>query len=583
MKQIINDLIAQALHELAQASQIPAELSVNIQVTPARDASQGDYASNIALMLAKPAGMAPRALAEMIVGRLPAVDAIEKIEVAGPGFINFFVASSTSHSVISRILKQAEDFGRSEFGQGSKIQVEFVSANPTGPLHVGHGRGAAFGATLANLLSYVGYEVQKEYYVNDAGRQMHILGTSVWLRYLELCGETIAFPSNGYQGDYVWDIAATLHRENADRFHRPVAQVMADVSADAPAGDKEKHIDDLIANAHGLLGEDDYRIVFDLALVTLTDVIRVDLQNFGVEFDRWFSERSLNDEGLIEQAITRLQDNGHVYEQGGALWFRSTDFGDEKDRVVRRENGQTTYFASDIAYHMNKFDRGFDRVINIWGADHHGYIPRVKASLSALGYIADNLEVQLVQFANLFEKGVKISMSTRSGEFVTLRQLREDVGLDAARFFYVMRKAEQHMDFDLDLAREQSNDNPVYYLQYAYARICSVRRQCAEKGISVSASDANLARLDNTHEQALVKQLGLFPERVEAAAIRREPHLVVNYLRELAHQFHSWYNAHHFIVDDTELRDARLALASAIGQVLRNGLNLMGVSAPEKM
>jgi arginyl-tRNA synthetase len=412
---------------------------------------------------------------------------------------------------------------------------------------------------------------------------MHILGTSVWLRYLELCGETIVFPSNGYQGDYVWDIAATLHRENADRFHRPVAQVMADVHADAPAGDKEKHIDDLIANAHGLLGEDEYRIVFDLALVTLTDVIRVDLQAFGVEFDRWFSERSLSDEGLIEQAITGLQDNGHVYEQDGALWFRSTDFGDEKDRVVRRDNGQTTYFASDIAYHMNKFDRGFDKVINIWGADHHGYVPRVKASLSALGYIADNLEVQLVQFANLFENGVKISMSTRSGEFVTLRQLREDVGLDAARFFYVMRKAEQHMDFDLDLAREQSNDNPVYYLQYAHARICSVRRQCVEKGIGVAAGDANLARLDNTHEQALVKQLGLFPERVEAAAIRREPHLVVNYMRELANLFHSWYNAHQFIVDDTELRDARLALASAVGQVLRNGLKLMGVSAPEKM
>ncbi|MGB5329435.1 MAG: arginine--tRNA ligase [Gammaproteobacteria bacterium] len=583
MKQIINDLIAQALLELAQASQIPAELSVNIQVTPARDASQGDYASNIALMLAKPAGMAPRALAELIVGKFPNVDAIEKIEVAGPGFINFFVASSTSHSVIHRILEQGEDFGRSELGLGSKIQVEFVSANPTGPLHVGHGRGAAFGATLANLLSYVGYEVQKEYYVNDAGRQMHILATSVWLRYLELCGETIVFPSNAYQGDYVWDIAATLHRENADRFHRPVAQVMADVSADAPAGDKEKHIDELIANAHGLLGEDEYRIVFDLALVTLTDVIRVDLQNFGVEFDRWFSERSLSDEGLIERAITRLQDNGHVYEQDGALWFRSTDFGDEKDRVVRRDNGQTTYFASDIAYHMNKFDRGFDKVINIWGADHHGYIPRVKASLSALGYIADNLEVQLVQFANLFENGVKIAMSTRSGEFVTLRQLREDVGLDAARFFYVMRKAEQHMDFDLDLAREQSNDNPVYYLQYAHARICSVRRQCIDKGIDVSAGDANLARLDNTHEQALVKQLGLFSERVEAAASRREPHLVVNYMRELANQFHSWYNAHHFIVDDTELRDARLALASAIGQVLRNGLKLMGVSAPEKM
>ena len=583
MKQIINDLIAQALLELAQASQIPAELSVNIQVTPSRDAGQGDYASNIALTLAKPAGMAPRALAELIVGKLPDVDTIEKIEVAGPGFINFFVASSTSHSVVNRILEQGDDFGRSELGQGTKIQVEFVSANPTGPLHVGHGRGAAFGATLANLLSYVGYQVQQEYYVNDAGRQMHILGTSVWLRYLDLCGEEITFPSNGYQGDYVWDIAATLHRENAERFHRPVAQVMADVCADAPSGDKEKHIDDLITNAQSLLGADDYRIVFDLALVTLVDVIRVDLQAFGVDYDRWFSERSLSDDGLIDAAIKRLQDNDHVYEQDGALWFRSTDFGDEKDRVVRRDNGQTTYFASDIAYHMNKFERGFDKVINIWGADHHGYIPRVKASLTALGYVADDLEVQLVQFANLYENGVKISMSTRSGEFVTLRQLREDVGLDAARFFYVMRKVEQHMDFDLDLAREQSSDNPVYYLQYAHARICSVKRQCADKGFSVSTRDANLSRLDNAHEQALVKQLGLFQERVESAAERREPHLVVNYMRELANQFHSWYNAHQFLVDDVELRDARLALASAIGQVLRNGLGLMGVSAPEKM
>ena len=583
MKQIINDLIAQALLELAQASQIPAELSVNIQVTPSRDAGQGDYASNIALTLAKPAGMAPRALAELIVGKLPDVDTIEKIEVAGPGFINFFVASSTSHSVVNRILEQGDDFGRSELGQGTKIQVEFVSANPTGPLHVGHGRGAAFGATLANLLSYVGYQVQQEYYVNDAGRQMHILGASVWLRYLDLCGEEITFPSNGYQGDYVWDIAATLHRENAERFHRPVAQVMADVCADAPSGDKEKHIDDLITNAQSLLGADDYRIVFDLALVTLVDVIRVDLKAFGVDYDRWFSERSLSDDGLIDAAIKRLQDNDHVYEQDGALWFRSTDFGDEKDRVVRRDNGQTTYFASDIAYHMNKFERGFDKVINIWGADHHGYIPRVKASLIALGYVADDLEVQLVQFANLYENGVKISMSTRSGEFVTLRQLREDVGLDAARFFYVMRKVEQHMDFDLDLAREQSSDNPVYYLQYAHARICSVKRQCADKGFSVSTRDANLSRLDNAHEQALVKQLGLFQERVESAAERREPHLVVNYMRELANQFHSWYNAHQFLVDDVELRDARLALASAIGQVLRNGLGLMGVSAPEKM
>ena len=583
LKQIINDLIAQALLALQQTSRIPAELNINIQVTPAKDPSQGDFASNIALTLAKSAGMAPRVLAEAIVECLPREANVAKVDIAGPGFINFFVTSATSHAVVARIREQGERFGASNLGQGQTVQVEFVSANPTGPLHVGHGRGAAFGATLANLLAFVGFDVQKEYYVNDAGRQMHILGTSVWLRYLELCGETVSFPSNGYQGDYIWDIAATLHRENGERFRHPIEQAFNEVHADAPAGDKEKHVDDLIGNAQRLLGADDYSIVFDLALNTLVDVIRVDLEAFGVVFDRWFSERSLSDEGLIEQAITRLQDNGHVYQEGGALWFRSTTFGDEKDRVVKRENGQTTYFASDIAYHMNKFDRGFSKVINIWGADHHGYIARVKASLEALGYQPEDLEIQLVQFANLFENGEKMSMSTRSGEFVTLKQLREDVGLDAARFFYVMRKAEQHMDFDLDLAREQSSDNPVYYLQYAHARICSVQRQCAEKSIAVDLQNAQLARLDNPHEQALIKQLGLFAERVEVAATRREPHQVVNYLRELANQFHSWYNAHQFIVEDVELRDARIALALAVGQVLRNGLVLMGVSAPDKM
>ena len=583
MKQLINDLIAQALRALQQSARIPAELNINIQVTPAKEASQGDFASNIALTLAKPAGLAPRLLAEAIVEQLPSDANIDRVEVAGPGFINFFVNSATSHAVLLHIREQGERFGASELGQGQKVQVEFVSANPTGPLHVGHGRGAAFGATLANLLAFVGYDVQKEYYVNDAGRQMHILGTSVWLRYLDLCGENIVFPSNGYQGDYVWDIAATLHRENGDRLRQTAGQVMADIRADAPQGDKEKHIDDLIANAQRLLGADDYRLVFDLACTTLVDVIRVDLEAFGVVFDRWFSERSLADEGLIEQAIARLQDNGYLYREGGALWFRSTAFGDEKDRVVQRDNGQTTYFASDIAYHMNKFDRGFDKVINIWGADHHGYIVRVKAALSALGYEADDLEIQLVQFANLFENGEKISMSTRSGEFVTLRQLRQDVGLDAARFFYVMRKAEQHMDFDLDLAREQSSDNPVYYLQYAHARICSVQRQCGEKGIVPDLENARLERLDNAHEQALIKQLGQFAERVEIAASRREPHQVVNYLRDLANLFHSWYNAHQFLVEDAELRDARIALAQATGQVLRNGLTLMGVSAPTRM
>ncbi|MCH7881604.1 MAG: arginine--tRNA ligase [Proteobacteria bacterium] len=583
MKQVIHDLIEQVLLNLQQSGQLPADLKLAIQVTPSKEPSQGDFASNIALMLAKLADKPARELANLIVAKLSGHDAIDKVEVAGPGFINFFVTSGTSHSVVHQILQQGEDYGRSDLGKGDRIQVEFVSANPTGPLHVGHGRGAAYGATLANLLAYVGFDVQREYYVNDAGRQMDILATSTWLRYLELCGVEIPFPSNGYQGDYVWDIAATIHRENGERFQRSNDQVMDKVFADAPEGDKEKHIDDLIANAKTLLGEADYRIVFDLVLNTLVDVIRSDLHAFGVDFDEWFSERSLADAGQVESAIQRLTDNGHMYQKDGAWWFRSTDFGDEKDRVVKRDNGQTTYFASDIAYHMNKFERGFDRVINIWGADHHGYITRVKASLSALGYDADRLEIQLVQFANLYENGARISMSTRSGEFVTLRQLREDVGLDAARFFYVMRKADQHMDFDLDLAREQSSDNPVYYLQYAHARICSVKRQCDQKGLSLSLQEANLNRLENSHEQQLIKQLSLYPERVQDAAMRREPHIVVNYLRDLANQFHSWYNAHQFIVDDVELRDARIALASAIRQVLQNGLNLMGVSAPEKM
>ena len=583
MKQTIHDLIEQALAGLQQSEVLPADLRTDIQVTPSKDRSQGDFASNIAMMLAKTARKSPRVLAELIIAQISAHDAIEKIEIAGPGFINFFVASDTSHLVVNSILQQGETYGQSDYGKGQKIQVEFVSANPTGPLHVGHGRGAAYGATLANLLRYVGFDVQNEYYVNDAGRQMDILGTSTWLRYLELCGVEIAFPRNGYQGDYVWDIAATVHRHHGDRFKVSNQQLMQNVHVDEPGGDKEKHIDDLIANARLLLGEDDYRVVFDQALNTLVDVIRKDLHAFGVDYDEWFSERSLADNGHIESAIQRLTDNGHIYKKDGALWFRSTDFGDDKDRVVKRENGQTTYFASDIAYHMNKFDRGFDRVINIWGADHHGYIARVKASLTALGYDAERLEIMFVQFANLYQNGKKISMSTRSGEFVTLKQLREDVGQDAARFFYVMRKSDQHMDFDLDLARDESSDNPVYYLQYAHARICSVKRQCEEKGLKLSLENANLNRLDNSHEQQLIKQISLYPERVLSAAARREPHIVVNYLRDLANQFHSWYNAHQFIVDDAELRDARMALASAVGQVMNNGLRLMGVSAPDKM
>ncbi len=582
MKEQLEQLIGQALEALSAGGDLPTIDNAVIQVTPSKEKAQGDFACNVALANAKAAGMPPRQLAQRLVDAIKS-DWIERIEIAGPGFINFFLQAGLNQSVVQQVLEQGASFGRSEQGAGQKIQVEYVSANPTGPLHVGHGRGAAYGATLVNLLRAVGYDVHSEYYVNDAGRQMDILATSVWLRYLDLAGEEIVFPSNGYQGDYVWDIGATLHRENGDDFRRPAADVFRGVHADHPEGDKEKHIDDLIDNAKQLLGKQQYRRLFDLGLDTLVDVIRRDLSAFGVEFEEWFSERQLTEQGIVDKALETLQAKQRIYESHGALWFKSSDFGDEKDRVVRRDNGQTTYFASDIAYHMNKFDRGFDRVINIWGADHHGYIARVMASLQAMDYPAERLEIQLVQFANLYEKGEKVAMSTRSGEFVTLRELREDVGSDAARFFYVMRKADQHMDFDMDLAREQSSDNPVYYVQYAHARVCSVERQCAEQGVAIELANAQLELLDSEHEQAVLKQLSLYPDRVLSAAERREPHIVVNYLRDLAQSFHAWYNANKFIVDDAGQRNARIALAFAARQVLRNGLELMGVSAPEKM
>ncbi|MGD2083427.1 MAG: arginine--tRNA ligase, partial [Chromatiales bacterium] len=523
---------------------------------------------------------------EAIVAALPASDRVARVEIAGPGFINFTLAQSAYRALVPEILREGPAFGRSRLGAGRRVQVEFVSANPTGPLHVGHGRGAAYGAVVADLLEAVGFEVHREYYVNDAGRQMDILASSVWLRYLELCGDEIPFPSNGYRGDYVWDIAATLHREHGDDYRHPAREVAEGLPADERAGgDKEAHIDALIERSKALLGANRYRYVFELALNTILDDIRDDLEHFGVTYDQWFSERSLVESGAVAKAVERLRHAGHLYESGGALWFRSTAFGDEKDRVVVRENGQATYFASDIAYHLGKMERGFERVIDVWGADHHGYVPRVKAALEALGDDASRLDVLLVQFANLYRGGEKVQMSTRSGEFVTLRQLRKEVGRDAARFFYVMRRCEQHLDFDLDLAKSQSADNPVYYVQYAHARVCSVLRQAAERGMEVepSAGAANLELLQAEHEQALLKTLSRYPEVVEQAAVGEEPHQLVHHLRELANDFHTYYNAHQFLVENAALRDARIKLILAARQVLRSGLNLLGVSAPESM
>ncbi len=586
MKHEIQTLLTQAISHLKTTDIIPADFTANIQISRTKDRTHGDFASNLAMMLAKPAGKNPRELAQLLIDALPASEQIDRVEIAGPGFINFFVSQSNTLAVIDHINTQAETYGLSNIGAGRKVQIEFVSANPTGPLHVGHGRGAAYGATVASLLSAVGFNVHREYYVNDAGRQMDILAASVWLRYLEHCEVEITFPSNGYQGAYVKEIAEQLFAQHDKNLMHPAAAVYDGIPADEPAGgDKEIHIDALIDRAKTLLGDESYLQVFDLGLNTILGDIREDLKEFGVEFDDWFSERSLAGKGLIKQAIERLQKADYVYEKNGALWFKSTEFGDEKDRVVVRENGQSTYFASDIAYHMDKLERGFDRVIDIWGADHHGYIPRVKAALQALGDDVDKLDVLLVQFAILYRGGEKVPMSTRSGSFVTLRELRDEVGKDAARFFYVLRKCEQHMDFDLDLAKSQSSDNPVYYIQYAHARICSIFRQLEEKQFThdtVTGSN-NLQLLTETHETDLITSLAKYPEIVEKAALNEEPHQLAHYLRELANELHTYYNAHQFIVDDESVRNARLNLIQATRHVLRNGLNLLGVSAPESM
>lgn len=586
MKSQLEELVIAALNALRKADRLECAVPARVTVERTRDKRHGDFACNVALALAKEARRKPREVAELIVAALPASPQVEKVEIAGPGFINFFVTLDALRGVVGEVLAAGDGYGRGRAGAGRRVMVEFVSANPTGPLHVGHGRGAAYGAAVADLLAAVGCEVHREYYVNDAGRQMDILATSVWLRYLELAGEELTFPSNGYKGDYVWDIAATLHRENGGAYRHPTAEVFAGVPDDAPlGGDKELHIDALIERAKGLLGPASYRKVFDLGLNAILDDIRQDLAEFGVSYQEWFSERSLGDDDSVERAIARLKEAGHLYQQEGAWWFRSTAFGDEKDRVVVRDNGQKTYFASDIAYHMNKLERGFDRLIDVWGADHHGYVPRVKAALTAMGGDPAKLDVLLVQFAILYRGGERAQMSTRSGEFVTLRELRDEVGSDAARFFYVMRKCEQHLDFDLDLAKSQSSDNPVYYIQYAHARVCSVLRQLDEKGLErdVARGVANMGLLVEEHELELMTALSRYPEVVEAAALNHEPHQLAHYLRELANDLHTYYNAHTFLVADGGLRDARLNLIVATRQVLKNGLTLLGVSAPESM
>jgi arginyl-tRNA synthetase len=586
LKQQLEHLLQAALQSLVGGiiAEAPEPAAINVERT--RDAQHGDFATNVALRLAKAARRNPRELAQAIVAALPPNPLVARTEVAGAGFINFHLTPAAYAGELARIHELGDRYGRSELGKGQRVMVEFVSANPTGPLHVGHGRQAAYGATLSNILNAVGFKVDREYYINDAGRQMDILAVSAWLRYLELHGEVLPFPSNGYRGEYVRPIATYVQSKVGAELNRPASAVLANLPEDAPAGDKEAYIDAMIGRARSLIGVDGFNRVLELSLEQMLADIRDDLEQFGVSFDRWYSERALGDSGAIDRALERLKSQERLFQKDGATWFRATEFGDEKDRVVVRENGVKTYFASDIAYHLEKRERGFERLIDVLGADHHGYIARVRAGLIAMGEPGDCLEVNLVQFVSLFRGGEKIPMGKREAQFVTLRELRGEVGNDACRFFYLMRSHEQPLDFDLELAKSREKENPVYYVQYAYARVVSVMKQLAAQGFEYDREEGLEAAaevLRAEHEFAVITALARYPESLELAATNRAPHALVHYLRELANAFHASYNAEKIIVSDARLRNARLALAEGVQQVIRNGLTLLGVSTPESM
>ena len=549
-KLIERGLAACAADGLIDASLLGRPVILDVPARP----EHGDFSTNAALILASAARKKPRDMAQAVAQRLPLADVaglVRKVEIAGPGFINLFVEPAYWQGLVEQVLAEGEAYGRSQIGAGQRVQVEFVSANPTGPLHIGHGRGAALGDTLANVLEAAGYDVQREYYINDVGLQMDTLGRSTHLRYLEDFGRVVEFPANYYQGDYLRDIARLARERWGERY------------VEAP--------------------EAEWLPPFrELASTEIMAGIKRDLADFGVRYDRYFSERELYDAGEVERAFAEMRGRGYLYEAEGALWFKSTAFGDDKDRVVRRSSGETTYFASDIAYHRNKFERGLNRVVDIWGADHHGYVPRLTAAVEAMGYSREQLKVILVQLVNLLREGRQIAMSTRAGQFETLRDVMDEVGKDAARFIFLTRRSDAPLDFDLELARRQSSENPVYYVQYAFARLCSVFRTAAERGVAMEQrADFSLLRLEE--ELALIKRLAVYPDVVEGAAYYLEPHRLSYYLTDLAATFHAYYNKHRILADEADLTQARLHLAAALRLVFANALGLLSVSAPERM
>jgi arginyl-tRNA synthetase len=554
MKQKIINLIRNAANRAYEKGDLSSKAFPEIEVEVPKIESHGDFSTNIAMVTASVQKMSPRKIAESILKHITDPDNIlAKTEIAGPGFINFFVTIGSWYPVLYKIHQEDMRYGASDMGNGEKIQVEFVSSNPTGPLHVGHGRGAAVGDSVANILRFCGYDVQKEYYINDSGRQIHTLGRSVFLRYKQLLGITIQFSEDNYQGDYIIDFA--------------------------------KEISD--SKGKTLLDQDEETSISycaQFAAERIIAQIRQDLTNFGIEFDNWFSEQSLYDSGKVEAVIDNFRDKDIIYKKDGALWFKTTEFGDEKDRVVVRKNGQTTYFASDIAYHMDKFERGFERVIDVWGADHHGYISRVTGAIQASGITINRFDVILVQLVNLLRGGEPVAMSTRAGEFVTLSDVVKEVGKDAARFIFLTRHYDSPLDFDLELAKKKTNDNPVFYVQYVHARISSIARKGRERGIDDITGDQKvMAMLKEPEEINLMKTMARYPDVLKNSATFMEPHRITFYLMELAACFHAYYNKHRVLSDDPLLSRGRLYMVLAVQKVIRNGLTLLGVSAPDTM
>lgn len=583
MKKNLKKLLNQGIEKLKAEGLLNSNVTPVLKVTYSHNPQYGDFSTNLALIMAKTVGLNSRVLAEKIVHALPDSSYIAKVEIAGPGFINFYLAKVSHQKIIPKILEAGAYYGKSQIGQGKRVHIEFVSANPTGPLHVGHGRGAAYGACVANLLKTIGYTVHREYYVNDAGRQMGILALSVWIRYLQQYKEDIALPKNAYQGQYIIDIACGLKDKYGDHFLYS-KEMIQDLLPHDVESDPESHLDTLVKVQKDILKED-FSIIFDMALNNILGDIKNDLEEFGVVYDEWFLESRLIKKKLIKEALDILYQQGYFYEKNGTQWFLATALGDEKDRVLIRNNGVPTYFAADIAYHLYKFNQKYDMIIDIFGADHHGYIPRLRAFLKALGKSPTKLRILLVQFAILYRGDKKISMSTRGGSFITLRELRNEVGNDAARFFYIMRKPDQHLDFNLELAKSHSNKNPVYYIQYAHARICSVFRKLnvAQKKWNSEQGMDNLDLLSSSYEKELLSTLSRYRETIKTAAIQQSPHLLAHYLHTLANQFHAYYNAERFLIEHDTLRNARLNVIAAVRQIIFNGLTLLGVSAPEKM